>query len=60
MPGDAPFETLVTVTLEGVDGGTKMTMRQEGLPVGAASEGATMGWSQAFEKLADYLKTLGD
>ena len=55
MPGDAPFETLVTVTLEEVDGRTKMTMRQEGLPAGAASEGATMGWNQAFDKLAEVL-----
>ena len=54
MPEGYPAETLVTVIIEGVgDGKTKMHLTHAGVP-----EQAKGGWTQAFEKLADYLNTL--
>jgi uncharacterized protein YndB with AHSA1/START domain len=32
-----------------------MTLRHEGLPAGEMSDGAGQGWSESFDKLADYL-----
>ncbi len=56
MPdGSAPVDTTVTVVLEAVDGGTKMTMTHAGV---SAESGAAGGWSQAFGKMATYLETL--
>jgi len=54
MEGDVPLVMTVTVTLEDVDGRTKMTMLHAGLPV-EHGEGANEGWSQSFDKLAEYL-----
>jgi len=52
LPG---IESLVTVTLGDLgDGKTKMTMRHEALPA-AGRDGASVGWNQAFDKLAAYL-----
>ena len=52
---DFPIEMLVTVTFEDLDGRTKLTLEHSGMPAGSAREGATMGWTQSFEKLAESL-----
>ncbi len=53
MPEGYPATTEVTVTLEDLGGKTKMTLTQTGVPTGAGD-----GWQQAFEKMADHIKTL--
>ncbi len=55
MGGDFPLEMLVTVTFEDLGGKTRMTLRHEGLPAGEMSEGAQQGWSESFDKLAEFL-----
>lgn len=51
-----PMELLVTITFEELPGGkTKMTLRHEGFPEGPNKEGATAGWNQSFDKLAESL-----
>ena len=55
MGEDIPLEMLVTVTLEDLGGKTRMTMRHEGLPAGEMKDGANQGWSESFDKLAEYL-----
>lgn len=57
MNKEIPLEMLITVVLEGQDGKTKLTLRHAGMPSGADSEGAKQGWSESFDKLAEYLKT---
>lgn len=52
MSGDWPLELLVTVTLEEVNGKTKMTLRHEGIPSGEMSENTQAGWNESFDKLA--------
>jgi uncharacterized protein YndB with AHSA1/START domain len=54
MEGDFPLEMLITVTFEDLGGKTKMTLRHEGLP-DEHLEGAGGGWSESFDKLAEYL-----
>jgi len=56
MTGDFPLELLVTVTLEDVDGKTRMTLRHEGLPA-SEREPCSEGWHQSFDKLAESLIT---
>lgn len=56
MTGDWPDELLVTITLEEIDGKTKMTLRQEGLPDGEMKEMTGSGWNESFDKLAESLK----
>ena len=56
MKDDYPATTEVTVILETVDGKTKMTVRHAGVP--ADEQGASAGWTQAFDKLANYLLTI--
>jgi uncharacterized protein YndB with AHSA1/START domain len=52
MMGDAPMETLLTVTLEDLgDGKTKVTLQQTGFPDPNMAAGAGGGWNQAFDKL---------
>lgn len=53
---DFPIEMLVIVTLEDQDGKTKLTLRHIDLPTGPDREGAQLGWSQSFDKLAESLK----
>ncbi|MEL7436362.1 MAG: SRPBCC domain-containing protein, partial [Chloroflexota bacterium] len=53
-----PTNTLVTVVLEAIETGTKMTLTHAGLPANAG--GASDGWQQAFNKLADYAESLAD
>ena len=55
MGADVPLEMLVTVTFEDLGGKTRMTLRHEGLPAGEMREGAGTGWSESFDKLAEYL-----
>lgn len=55
MTGDFPLEMLITVTFEDLGGKTRMTLRHEGIPAGPDREGAHEGWSQSFDKLAEYL-----
>ena len=55
MPEDHPETTEITVLLEDLGGRTKMTMTHAGIP--ADSPGAS-GWNQAFDKLADLVKTV--
>jgi uncharacterized protein YndB with AHSA1/START domain len=58
MEADMPLEMLITVTFEEHEGKTKMTLRHEGIPAGPERDGANEGWSQSFDKLADYLRTM--
>ena len=54
MPDGYPATTEVTVLLEDLGGRTKMVMTHAGVPAGS---GANAGWEQAFDKLADQIKT---
>src|SRR5881628_3792854 len=56
FPEGMPMELTVTVTFEDIKSGTKMTLRHAGLPPGEHSEGASQGWSQSFDKLAEDLE----
>jgi uncharacterized protein YndB with AHSA1/START domain len=56
MQGDWPDELLVTITLEEIDGKTKMTLRHEGIPGGEMKEMTNSGWNESFDKLAESLK----
>ena len=51
-----PLTTLVTVLLEDLHGRTKMVMTHAGVP--ADEGGASVGWEQAFVKMADHLETI--
>ena len=52
-PGE---ETLVTVTLKDVEGGTEMTLRHEGFAAAAMRDGHSHGWSAAFEKFVPFVE----
>ena len=54
MPDGYPATTEITVLLEDLGGRTKMVMTHAGIP--ADSPGAS-GWNQAFDKLADHIKS---
>jgi len=60
IPAEWESENLVTVTLEDQEGKTKMTLRHAGVPSGEMSDGAQAGWNEAFDKLAESLKTSRD
>lgn len=52
---DAPEmggEMTVTITLEEAEGGTRVTVRQEGIPEPIPEEDAQAGWTQSLENLA--------
>jgi uncharacterized protein YndB with AHSA1/START domain len=53
MPEGYPAITEVTVSLEELDGRTRMVMTHAGVP---AESGAGGGWEQAFDKLVDYIQ----
>jgi uncharacterized protein YndB with AHSA1/START domain len=55
MPEGYPATTEVTVLLEDLGGRTKMVMTHAGVP---ADSGAGGGWTQAFDKLANYIETV--
>jgi uncharacterized protein YndB with AHSA1/START domain len=48
-----PLELLVTVTLEGQDGRTVMTLRHAGFLEGEIAELTAEGWNESFDKLAE-------
>lgn len=52
---DMPDETEVIVTLEDVNGKTKLTVQQIGFPEGQMTEMAAGGWAQSLEKMATTL-----
>lgn len=54
--GDMPREMLVVVTLEDLDGKTRLTLEHRGVPAGAMSDGTAMGWSESFDKLEQSLQ----
>ena len=54
MPDGYPATTKVTVLLEDLGGRTKMVMTHAGVP---ADSGASAGWDQAFDKLANHIET---
>ena len=54
MPDGYPTTTEVTILLEDLGKRTKMVMKHVGVP---ADSGADAGWKQAFDKLADYIRT---
>ena len=54
MPDGHPATTEVTVLLKDLGGRTKMVMTHAGMP---ADSGAGSGWEQAFDKLADHIKS---
>lgn len=55
--GDFPLEMLITVTLEGRGGKTKLTLQHAGLPPGEHMEGARSGWNESLDKLSTMLAT---
>ena len=57
MADDFPLEMVVTVTFEDLGGRTRMTLRHEGMPAGEMSEGASVGWNESFDKLAESLRS---
>jgi uncharacterized protein YndB with AHSA1/START domain len=52
---DFPLEMQVTITLEDVEGKTKMTLKHVGLPENMSDMTST-GWNESFDKLAESLK----
>jgi uncharacterized protein YndB with AHSA1/START domain len=59
MAGEWPRELLVTVTFEDVGGKTKMVLLHEGIPAGMMREMTETGWSESFDKLAEYIAANG-
>ena len=56
MPEGVSMETIVTVTLEDLDGGrTKVTLNQAGFPSEDWAAGAGRGWNEALDKLVAVL-----
>ena len=49
-----PLESEVVTTFEDMDGRTKLTIRQAGVP-GADLENAVAGWNESLDRLADVL-----
>ena len=56
VPGDWPAETVLSVTLVERDGGTGMTVREEGIPEVMRGPNEE-GMREALDKLAEYLTT---
>ncbi len=59
MSADFPLEMLITVTFEEDGCRTRLTLRHVGIPPGPDREGARQGWSESFDKLAEYLASEG-
>jgi uncharacterized protein YndB with AHSA1/START domain len=55
MSANFPLEMLITVTFEEQDGKTRMTLRHTNLPMGGEGDGAQIGWTESFDKLAESL-----
>lgn len=58
MPRDIPLEMLITVTFEEENGKTRLTLRHAGFPAAEHREGASAGWNESFDKLAESLHEL--
>ncbi|KAF5075773.1 Activator of Hsp90 ATPase -like protein [anaerobic digester metagenome] len=58
MTGDWPTELLSTVTFEEIEGRTKLTIREPGVPAGEMRDMAEAGWNESLDKLAELLKEL--
>jgi uncharacterized protein YndB with AHSA1/START domain len=58
MSGDWPLEMLVTVMFEEQEGNTKLTLKHSGIEGISATDRDYMeqGWSQSFDKLAEYME----
>jgi uncharacterized protein YndB with AHSA1/START domain len=54
-PGEKPYDVPITIDLEPVSGGTKMTFKQGPLATAEHSEGSRQGVLSNFEKLAKAL-----
>ena len=57
MPPGWPAETLVGLTFEDLGGKTRMTLHHIGMPAGEGSEHASVGYNEAFDKLAQSLSS---
>lgn len=55
MSADFPLEMLVTVTIEEIEGKTKLTLTHIGLPSGEDYDNCRAGWNESFDKLAEVL-----
>lgn len=55
MSADWPRELLVTVTFEEHGGGTKVTLREAGIPAGETLDMAEAGWNESLDRLARVL-----
>jgi uncharacterized protein YndB with AHSA1/START domain len=53
---DFPPESEISVTLEKVNGKTKLTLRHSDIPEGDLQEETHAGWNQSFDKLSKSLK----
>jgi uncharacterized protein YndB with AHSA1/START domain len=56
--GRPGHETVVTVTLEERDGGTRLTLTQTGFASAASRDGHEGGWSETLDRLAEHLAEL--
>ena len=57
LPPKTPGTTEVSVVLDEVSGGTRVTLTHAGVP---AESGAARGWNAAFDKLATELRVAAD
>jgi uncharacterized protein YndB with AHSA1/START domain len=55
MTTEIPLEMEVYLTLEDVDGKTRLTLEHCGLPEGEILEMTKAGWNESFDKLAECL-----
>lgn len=59
VPCMSPDEnTLVTITLKDVEGGTEVTLRHDRFSYEQSRDGHNQGWTGCFEKLEAYATTL--
>ena len=56
MGSDQPLNMEIEVTLEDVEGKTRLTLEHCGIPEGDMLENARQGWIQSLDKLADCLE----
>jgi len=56
LGADFPHELRVILTFDDLGGKTRLTLRHAGMPAGEMSEGASVGWSESFDKLAEVLR----
>ncbi len=55
---DYPLEMQVTIQFEDYHGKTRLTLKHRGFPNKMEADGARNGWSESFDKMAEYLKGL--